>query len=149
MSGLVAVLILRMTVSGILGPVVSQAATTISLMLVVLAAVNAVFIAWTSALETRRPAAVARSLGATSRQIAAGLSAALLLPALLGVLLGIPGGVGLHHVAKQAGSTQVPPLLWLGAIGIALMLIIAVFTSVSVLADVRRSVVDALESETT
>ena len=63
MSGLVAVLILHQTVGGLLGPVVSRAATIISLMLIALAAVNAVFIAWTTALEARRPAAVARSLG--------------------------------------------------------------------------------------
>jgi putative ABC transport system permease protein len=43
-----------------LGPRVTQA-----VMLVVLAAVNAVFIAWTTVLEARHPAALARALGAT------------------------------------------------------------------------------------
>ena len=60
-----------------------SAITVISVMLVVLAAINAVFIAWSSALEARRPAALARALGATPAQITIGLSVALLLPALL------------------------------------------------------------------
>ena len=149
MSGLVAVLILHQTVTGVLGPVVSQATTIISLMLVALAAVNAVFIAWTTALEARHPAAVARALGVTPRQIAAGLTAALLLPAVLGVLLGILGGIGLHHLAKEAGPTPVPPLLWLAATAIALLLVIAVLTAVPVAIDARRPVAEALQSEAT
>jgi ABC-type lipoprotein release transport system permease subunit len=146
-SGLVAVLILRVTVNGILGPVVSQATTTISLTLVVLAAVNAVFIAWTTAVDSRRPAAVARALGATPRQVAAGLSAALLLPALLGALLGIPGGIVLHRIAKQAGATPVPPILWLAVLVVGLLLVIAVLTAVPVSIDARRPVADVLQSE--
>ena len=148
-SGLVAVLILHETVGGVLGPVVSQATTTISLMLVVLAAVNAVFVAWTTALETRRPAGVARALGATPGQVAAGLTLALLLPAVLGVLLGVPGGIALHHLAKEAGATPVPPVLWLAATGALLLLVIAVVTALPVAIDVRRPVADVLESETT
>ena len=148
MSGLVAVLILHQTVSGVLGPVVSQATTIISLMLVALAAVNAVFIAWTTALEARRPAAVARALGVTPPQIAAGLSAALLMPAALGALLGIPGGIGLHHIAKQAGPTPVPPLLWLAATAIVLLLVLALLSVAPVAIDSRRPVAEVLQSET-
>jgi putative ABC transport system permease protein len=148
-SGLVVVLILHVTVNGVLGPEVAQATTTISLMLVVLAAVNAVFIAWTTALETRHPAAVARALGATPRQVAAGLSMALLLPALLGVLLGIPGGIGLHHAVKEAGATPIPPVLWLAVMVVVLSLIIAALTTVPVSIDARRPVADLLQSETT
>jgi putative ABC transport system permease protein len=148
-SGLVVVLILHQTVSGVLGPVVSQATTTISLMLVLLAAANAVFIAWTTALETRHPAAVARALGATPRQVATGLSVALMLLALLGALLGIPGGIGLHYAAKQAGATPVPPVLWLVVMVVVLLMIIAVLTAVPVIIDARRPVVDVLQSETT
>ena len=148
-SGLVAVLILHQTVSGVLGPVVSQATTTITLMLVLLAAANAVFIAWTTALETRHPAAVARALGATPRQVATGLSVALLLPALLGALLGIVGGIGLHHFAKQAGPTPLPPVLWLAALVVVTLLVIAVLTAVPVSIDARRPVAEVLQSETT
>ena len=148
MSGLVAVLILHRTVGGVLGPVVSQATTIVSLMLVALAAVNAVFIAWTTALEARHPAAVARALGVTPRQIAAGLSVALLLPAMLGALLGILGGIGLHHIAKEAGPTPVPPLLWLAAMTIVLLLVLALLTAVPVTIDARWTVAEVLQSET-
>ncbi|MGZ6132795.1 MAG: FtsX-like permease family protein, partial [Myxococcaceae bacterium] len=147
-SGLVAVLILHQTVGGVLGPVVSQATTTISLVLVVLAAVNAVFIAWTTALEARQPAAGARALGATPRQVATGLSVALLLPAVLGVLLGIPGGIGLHHIAKEAGPTPVPPLPWLAAMAVVLLLLVTALTAVPVAIDARRPAAGVLQSET-
>ena len=146
-SGLVVVLILHQTVGGVLGPVVSQATTTISLMLVLLAATNAIFIAWTTALETRRPAAVARALGATPRQVAIGLSVALLLPALLGALLGVVGGIGLHHAAKEAGPTPVPPVLWLVALVLLTLLVFAVLTAVPVSIDARRPVAEVLQSE--
>lgn len=148
MSGLVAVLILHRTVGGVLGPVVSQATTIVSLMLVALAAVNAIFIAWTTALEAPHPAAVARALGVTPRQSAAGLSVALLLPAVFGALLGILGGIGLHHIAKEAGPTPVPPLLVLAATAIVLLLVLAMLTAVPVTLDARRSVAEVLRSET-
>ncbi len=68
-TGLVLVLILRATkASWSLGPGVTQATTIISIMLIVLAAINAVFIAWTTALEARHPAALVRALGATPRR---------------------------------------------------------------------------------
>ncbi len=74
---------------------------------------------------------------------------ALLLPALLGVLLGILGGIGLHHVAKEAGPTPVPPVLWLAATVVVLLLVIAVLTAVPVSIDARRPVAEVLQSETT
>ncbi len=101
-TGLVLVMNLRATkTSWSLGPGVTQSTTIISVMLVLLAAVNAVFIAWTTALETRHPAAVARALGATPEQIAIGLSVAQLLPAVFGALLGILGGIGIYDVARS------------------------------------------------
>ena len=108
-SGLVAVLILRTTAGSVSpGPRVTQAITVISVMLVVLAAINAVFIAWSSALEARHPAALARALGATPAQITTGLSVALALPALLGALLGIPGGILIYDAPKHSGATTIP-----------------------------------------
>ena len=110
-SGLVAVLILHATsATWSLGPRVTKATTIISVMLVVLAAVNAVFIAWTTALETRHPAALARALGATPEQITTGLSVAFLRPALLGALLGIPGGIAIYDGARVAAGRRRSPL---------------------------------------
>jgi hypothetical protein len=73
---------------------------------------------------------------------------ALLLPAVLGVLLGVLGGIGLHHIAKEAGPTPVPPLLWLAATAIVLLLVLALLTEVPVTIDARRPVAEVLQSET-
>ena len=149
-SGLVAVLVLKATEGRLSpGPVVAQATTVISAMLVLLAAVNAVFIAWTAAVESYRPAALARALGATPRQVVTGLSTALLLPALFGALLGIPGGLGLHHLAKEAGATPLPAVLWLVVTIVAMTLVIAVLTAVPVSLGTRKPVAEALQSEAT
>jgi hypothetical protein len=59
-SGLVTVMIVHATSARFaLGPGVAQATTVISVMLVVLAAVNAAFIAWTTLLDARHSAALA------------------------------------------------------------------------------------------
>ena len=110
-SGLVAVLIVHaQSATWSLGPQVLQATTIISVMLVILAAVNATFIAWTTSLETRHAAAIARAFGATPEQITAGLSVAFLPPALLGALLGIAGGIGIYDGARSGGGATTLPL---------------------------------------
>ena len=82
-------------------------------MLIILAAVNATFIAWTTALDARHTAALARALGATPHQITTGLAAAQLIPALIGALLGIPGGIAIYENPKASGTTTLPSALWL------------------------------------
>lgn len=97
-SGLVAVLIMHAAEANpeLIAPNdplkarLSEVVVIISAVLVVFAAVNAIFIAWTTALETRHAASLARALGATTGQIIAGLSAAQILPALIAAALGIP-----------------------------------------------------------
>ncbi len=100
-SGLVTVMTYHAT-SGkwLADPGMTQATTIISAMLIILAAVNATFIAWTTALDARHTAALARALGATPNQITTGLAAAQLIPALIGALLGIPGGIALYEIPK-------------------------------------------------
>ncbi|HEY0999726.1 MAG TPA: FtsX-like permease family protein, partial [Streptosporangiaceae bacterium] len=106
MAGVVAVLTFHATAgqkingggSGLSDPVYNrdeQVLLVITVILLTLAALNAVVTAWTTMLDTRHPAALARALGATPRNVAAGLTAAQLLPAVPGVLLGIPLGIGL------------------------------------------------------
>ncbi len=108
-SGLVTVLIIHATASNwSLGPQVMRVTTIISVMLIALAAVNAIFIAWTTVLDVRHSAALARALGATSQQITTGLTTAQLLPALVGVLLGIPGGIAIYNNPKHTGPTMLP-----------------------------------------
>jgi hypothetical protein len=52
-------------------------------------------------LDARRSSALARALGATSRQVGTGLAMAQVFPALAGALLGIPGGVGRYDAEKR------------------------------------------------
>jgi putative ABC transport system permease protein len=149
-SGLVAVLIIHArSATWSLGPQVIQATTIISVMLIVLAAVNAVFIAWTTALEARHPAALARALGATPEQITTGLSVAFLPPALLGALLGIPGGIAIYDGARSGGgTTTLPSALWLVAMVILTLLVIAGLTAVPTRIGARRPVAEVLQAET-
>ncbi|MEN3362585.1 MAG: putative transport system permease protein [Mycobacteriales bacterium] len=148
---LVAILVTHASTAGkYLDPRVTQATTIISVMLAVLAAVNAVFVAWTTALDTRHPAALARALGATPGQITIGLSTAQLLPALLGTLLGIPGGIGIYAAAKNGPDPlTLPPAWWFASLSLATLLIIAVLTAVPTRIGARRPAAQILQAEVT
>ena len=67
----------------------------ITVTLVALAAVNAIFVTWATALDAKHSSALARALGATPSRSAPALSAAQVLPALAGAFLGIAGGLAL------------------------------------------------------
>ncbi|HVA59704.1 MAG TPA: FtsX-like permease family protein [Mycobacteriales bacterium] len=146
---LVAILIQHATATGWpLGPRLADATTIISVMLVVLAAVNAVFIAWTTALDVRHSAALAQALGATPGQITAGLSGAQLVPALLGALLGIPGGIGIYAAVKSGpGTMTLPSALWFLALIVLTLLVIAVLTTIATRIGARRPVAEVLQAE--
>jgi ABC-type lipoprotein release transport system permease subunit len=148
-SGLVAVLIFRAkSATWSQGPQVTRATTVISVMLVVLAAVNAVFIAWTTAVESRHPAALVRALGATPEQITAGLSFAQLIPALAGALLGIAGGIAIFDVARSGpGATTLPSAARLAAMVVLTLLAVAVLTAVPTRIGARRPVAEVLQAE--
>jgi len=146
-GGLAAVLIVHSTAGNFLAPNVSEAATIVSSMLVALAVVNAVIIAWATALDTRHSAALARALGATPEQITTGLSMAQLLPALVGVSLGIAGGIGLSDVAKRGGPPATVPALWLAVVIVVTLFAIVVFTAIPTRIGARRPIAQALQSE--
>ncbi len=147
-SGLVTVLIIHATGSNwSLGPQVMRVTTVISVMLIVLAAVNAIFIAWTTALDARHSAALARALGATGQQITTGLTTAQLLPALVGVLLGIPGGIAIYNNPNHTGATALPPAIWTVATIVLTLFTIAVLTAVPTRIGARRPVADVLQAE--
>jgi ABC-type lipoprotein release transport system permease subunit len=147
-SGLVTVLIIHARASNwSLGPQVMRVTAIISVMLIALAAVNAVFIAWTTALDARHSAALARALGATSQQVTTGLTTAQLLPALVGVLLGIPGGIAIYNNPSHTGATALPPAFWTVAIIVLTLLAIAVLTAVPTRIGARRPVAEPLQAE--
>ena len=155
MSGLVAVLILNAPPSGqpgsgqlpagSLGPRVVEALAIVSVLLVVLAVVNAVIIAWATALDVRRPAALIRALGATPAQVTTGLSLAQLVPALIGALLGIAGGVAIY--ASGGLAPILPPLPWLLALVIGALVAITAFTAAAAWIGSRRPVAELLRSD--
>lgn len=114
--------------------------------LVALAAVNAVFIAAATVVDTREAAAVARALGATPQQVSSGLAVAQIVPAVVGAILGLPGGYAV--IAALDDSTPVlPPLGELAAVAVATVALIALLTALPARAGGRRPVAEILRSE--
>ena len=124
----------------------NQVLLVITLTLVALAAVNAIFITWATALDSKRASALARALGATPQQVSAGLSAAQVLPALAGAILGIPGGLALL-AAVDPDSTTMPPLWQLLAVVPGTVLVVAGLTALPARISARRRVAAVLQSE--
>ena len=127
----------------------NQVLMVFTVALVALAAVNALLITWAMVVDARRSSAVARALGATPGQVSAGLSGAQVLPALVGALLGIPGGFGLvNAVRHNAGSVvTTPPIWWLAATVTGTVLVVAALTAVPARIGARRSVAVVLQTE--
>jgi ABC-type lipoprotein release transport system permease subunit len=132
--------------AGSRGDQLNEVLLMITITLVALAAVNAIFITWATALDTRHSSALARALGATPHEVSAGLSAAQVLPALAGAILGIPGGIGLLAVVDPEGPT-VAPLWQLLAVVPASVVVIAGLTAIPALTSARRPPAEVLESE--
>jgi ABC-type lipoprotein release transport system permease subunit len=124
-----------------------QVLLVITITLVTLAAVNAIFITWATALDARHYSALMRALGATPQQVSAGLSAAQVLPALVGAVLGIPGGIALLSVADPDGETPLAPLWQLLAVVPVTAVAIALLTAVPSRLAARRSVAETLQAE--
>jgi len=123
----------------------NQVLLAITLMLVVLAAVNAVVITWAAALDARRSSALARALGATPRQVSAGLSAAQVLPALVGAVLGIAGGLGLWSALSDEEAN---PASWqLLALVVGTVLVVAGLTTIPARLGARRPAAEILQAE--
>jgi putative ABC transport system permease protein len=158
-SGIVAVLIVhahndtRFSAASPLGDPrierLDQVMTVFTVALVTLAAVNALLITWAMVVDARRSSAVARSLGATPGQVSAGLSGAQVLPALIGALLGIPGGFGLVAAVRQRSGSVIttPPVWWLAATVLVAVAVVAVLTAVPARIGAQRSVAGVLQAD--
>jgi putative ABC transport system permease protein len=118
----------------------------ITIMLVAQAAVNAICITWATALDARRPSALARALGATPDQVSAGLSMSQVLPALAGAIVGVPGGIALAEVLDDDPVT-IPPLWQLLAVVLGSVLVIAALTAIPARIGARRPAGEVLQSE--
>lgn len=126
---------------------VAEVLLVVTVVLVILAAANAVFTTWATVLDGRRFWAIVRSLGATAGQTVAGLSAAQLMPALAGTLLGIPAGEALYGAVQSGGRQASPPGWWLLALVGGVAIAVTVLAAVPARAGARRPVVDALARE--
>jgi putative ABC transport system permease protein len=126
----------------------SQVLLVITVALVVLAAINAIFITWATVLDARRPSALARVLGATPQQVTTGLSATQLLPALPGAIAGIPLAVGLDAAVSSGQALPVPPAWQLLAVVLGTLFVVAGLTAIPARIGARRPVAEILQSET-
>jgi putative ABC transport system permease protein len=129
-------------------PRAEQVLTAITISLVTLAALTAIFAATATVLDARRASAVTLALGATPQQVRAGLVMAQVIPALPGAILGLPLGIGLFKVAGHH-LTGLPPVLWLVAAVLGTVLVVAALTSVPARIGLRRPVAEMLQTEAT
>jgi putative ABC transport system permease protein len=157
-TGIVAVLAFHTTVNlraagvahGLGNPVVTrdeQMLQVITVVLVALAVLNAVVTAWATVQDTRHASALARALGASPPQIGAAISAAQVIPALPGALLGIPLGIGLFAAANHAGIVTIPPAWWLAATVLGTVAAVDMLASVTARIGARRPPGEILQAE--
>jgi ABC-type lipoprotein release transport system permease subunit len=124
----------------------NQVLLVLTASLVTLAAVNAIVITWAAALDSRHSLALARALGATPRQVSAGLSAAQVLPALVGAVLGVPGGLALW--SALANGDEATPTSWqLLAVVVGTVLVVAGLTTIPARLGARRPAAEILQAE--
>jgi putative ABC transport system permease protein len=138
-----------LTAGGLSNPVINrdeQMLTVITVMLVTLAVLNALFTTWAMVLDARRSSAVMRALGARTRQVSSGLVIAQVLSALPGAILGIPLGLVLFKAAVHGGT--LPPATWLVAALLGTLAAIAALTILPARIGTRQPVTQILQSET-
>jgi putative ABC transport system permease protein len=138
--------------SGLIDPItsrVSQVLLVLTVVLSVLAVINAFFITWATVLDSRRPLALMRALGATTQQVSIGISAAQLLPALAGGIGGIPIGFLLIKAVSNGAPLTFAPVSWLIAVVIGALVLVGALTAVPARIGARRPIAEVLESELT
>ncbi|MGI5488876.1 FtsX-like permease family protein [Microtetraspora malaysiensis] len=121
-----------------------------TVILLSLAAVNAIVITWATVLDNRHASALARALGATPQEVTAALATAQVLPALLGAVLGVfPGGfllfAAINTITSGDSDKASLPAPWqLIALVLATVLVVAALTSVPAHLGGRRPVTATL-----
>lgn len=124
-----------------------QVLLAVTVIMVVLAAASAVFTTWATGLDARRFSAIARSLGTTPQQTASSLLVTQLLPALAGLIFGIPAGIALYGAVQQGGPQTGPPLLWLLFLVAGMLAAVAALTAVPASISTRQPVAQILQAE--
>ncbi|HEX3957538.1 MAG TPA: ABC transporter permease [Trebonia sp.] len=126
---------------------VNQVMAVLTVVLITLAAVNAIVTGWATALDARQPSALTRALGGTPQQVTVGLAAAQALSALPGALIGIPLGIVLFIVANGAGVVSVPPAPWLAAVVLGAIAAVGALTAIPASIGARQPAAPILQSE--
>jgi putative ABC transport system permease protein len=132
--------------------VLGQVLLVVVVMVLSLAAVNAVFLTWATVLDNRHSSALARALGATPRQVSSALAAAQVLPALAGAILGIfPGSVllfaAINAINDSDNQATLPPLWQLLAVVVATVLVVTALTAVPARLGAGRPAAPSLQAE--
>ncbi len=159
MTGVVTVLAFHATAdqklpgseSGLIDPVIArdtQMLLVLTVVLLALSALNAVFTAWATVLDARQTSAVARALGASPEQVTAGMLAAQVLSAIPGVLAGIPLGIALFSAANHGNVTTVPPSWWLVLAFLGTVAAVAALTAIPASIGSRQPAARILQAET-
>ncbi|MEV4751675.1 FtsX-like permease family protein [Streptosporangium sp. NPDC049248] len=121
-----------------------------TVILLSLAAVNAIVITWATVLDNRHTSALARALGATPREMTVALAAAQVLPALVGAVLGVfPGGWALFAAINaitggDSGKATLPAPWQLIGLVLATVLAVAALSAVPAHLGGRRPVTATL-----
>jgi putative ABC transport system permease protein len=126
----------------------NQVLLVITVTLVALAAVNAIFVTWATALDAKHSSALSRALGATPQQVSTGLSVAQVLPALVGAALGIAGGLALFNgVSGGEDGVTGPPVWQMLAVVPGTVLVVAALTTIPARLGARRPAAEILQAE--
>jgi ABC-type lipoprotein release transport system permease subunit len=130
-----------------------QVLLVVMVILLSLAAVNAIFITWATVLDNRHSSALAGALGATPGEVSVALAAAQVLPALVGAILGVfPGGFALFAAINaitggDSDRATLPSLWQLLAVVLATVLVVAALTAIPARLGGRRPVTETLQAE--
>jgi len=114
-------------------------------MIVVLAALNAIFTTWATVIDARRASALLRALGAPASQVSSGLVVTQVLSALPGAIVGVPLGIGLVHAVIKHGS--LPPASWLAAAVLGALVVVAALTVIPARMGSRQPAAEVLQAE--
>ena len=117
--------------------------TTITALLVVMAAVNLIFVTRASAFDARRALAVARALGVSPAESSIALGLAQLVPAVIGLVLGVVTGTVLFH-ALSGSDSAAPSTSRLIGLAILVVLLVVALTAGPARIEARRPISDAL-----
>jgi ABC-type transport system, involved in lipoprotein release, permease component len=128
----------------------TQVMLVITVMLIVLAAINAILITWATVLDARHASALALALGATPQQISAALVAAQFLSVLPGSLLGVPLGMGLLKAVTASGDAyKLVPTWWFVLVVVGTWLVTSVLTAIPARIGNRHPTAQILQAEPT